>query len=158
LNECHREAEVVQAVASGRWPSQSDAELKSHVATCSVCSEVMTVALALQEEDDAGTPHVRVPSAGLVWWRAELRAPREALRAAERPVTVVHAFAGAAAVGVLLAVLIQMSSWFTETFATVRTWMPASAEALLQQHLPLVLTLSAVLVLAPVAVYFVLSD
>lgn len=158
ISECHREAEVVEAISLDRWPSQSDPELRSHVASCAVCSDVVTVASALQEDNSAIVSEVRVPSAGLVWWRAELRARREAVRAVERPLTVVHAFAGAAAIGVLFAVLIQMSSFFVQTFATLAGWMPESPVAILQQHLPLVLTLSALLVLTSVALYFVLSD
>lgn len=157
MNECSREAEIVEAVSLGRWENQTSIELRSHAAGCVVCTEVLTVAKALNEDHAAIVPNVRIPSAGLVWWRAELRARREAVRAAERPLTVVHAFAGAAAFGVLFAVLIQMSPWLVQTLATFLGWMPGSV-TLLRQHLTLVLTLTALLILAPVALYFVLSD
>jgi hypothetical protein len=157
LEECHRESEVVEAVSSGRWPDRCP-ELQAHAQQCAVCTEVAAVAFALQENHTAALSQVRVPSAGLVWWRAELRSRREAVRAAERPLTVVHAFSGAAAIGVLVAVLIQLSSWFAQRFAAFRGWMPDSPLLILQQHTPLVLTLGIVLLLAPVALYFVLSD
>jgi len=157
-NECHREAEVVEAITSGRWLALNDSELRSHVAGCAVCTEVVTIATELQEQNSAIVSQVRVPSAGLVWWRAELRARREAVRTAERPLTIAHAFAGAAAIGVLLAILIQMSSWFGRTFATVAGWMPESPVVILQQHLPLVLSVGVLLAFTHVALYFVLSD
>jgi len=158
INECSREVEVVEAIPSGRWPALNDSELRSHVSGCAVCSEVVIVATELQEQNSAIVSQVRVPSAGLVWWRAELRARREAVRSAERPLTIAHAFAGAAAIGVLLAVLIQMSSWFGRSFATVAGWMPASPVVILQQHLPLVLSVGVLLAFTSVALYFVLSD
>ena len=101
---------------------------------------------------------VRVPSAGLVWWRAELRARREAVRAAERPLTLVHAFAGACALGALIALLVQMSALFRQTFTTTFLgWLPETPSVVLQ-HLPLTLSLAVLLVLTPVALYFVFSD
>jgi len=158
MNECHREAEIVEAITSGRWLALNDSELRSHVADCVVCTEVVSVATELQEQNSAIVSQVRVPSAGLVWWRAELRARREAVRTAERPLTIAHAFAGAAAIGVLLAILIQMSSWFGRRFTTVAGWMPESPVVVFQQHLPLVLSVGVLLAFTSVALYFVLSD
>ena len=40
-----------------------------------------------------------VPSAGLVWWRASIRARAEEARKAEQPLTVAPAVAGAAVLG-----------------------------------------------------------
>jgi hypothetical protein len=157
LEECHREPVVAEAVAAGCWPDHCP-ELRVHVQQCAVCTEVAAVAVALQEDHAATLSQAPVPSAGLVWWRAELRSRREAVRTAERPLTLVHAFSAAAAIGVLVAVLIQLSSWFTQRFEAFRGWMPDSPLLVLQQHTPLVLTLGIVLVLAPVALYLVLSD
>jgi hypothetical protein len=156
--QCAREAEVVEVVSSGRWPEQVCSELREHVRSCSICSDVLTVAQAMHDDYAAAAPDVRLPSAGLVWWRAELRARREAVRTAERPLTLVHALAGAATIGVLAAVLSLFSPLAYEFFARITGMMPDSPAALLQQHVPLTLMLGAFLVLAPVALYFVFSD
>src|SRR4051812_7418395 len=156
--QCNREAEVVEVISTGRWPDQTHPELRDHVKACTICSDVATVALAMREHYDVTAPNVAVPSAGLVWWRAELRARREAVKAAERPLTLVHGFAGACAVGVMVAVLSQMSPLFNRFFANVIGLMPESPALLVQQHLPLALGLGALVLLAPVALYFVFSD
>src|SRR5262245_32995011 len=110
--QCHREAEVIHCVSTGRWPEGCSDELRGHVGSCVICTEVAGVAQLLRDDYSALAADVRVPSAALVWWRAELRARREAVRAAERPLTIVHAFAGAAALGVFLAVWSMVSPWF----------------------------------------------
>jgi hypothetical protein len=151
--ECVREVEVLEAVTSGNWTD----ELRSHAASCAVCTDVVEVADALHNDYAHAlleAKDVHVPSAGLVWWRSELRARREAMKAAERPITLAHAFGGACAVGVLIAVLAQMSPWLKGLLPAG----PFDAVGLLSQHVPLVLMLGAVLVLAPVALYFVFSD
>jgi hypothetical protein len=156
--QCNREAEVIELISAGRWPEQTHSEMREHVKACAICSDVVTVALAMREHADATAQDVAVPSAGLVWWRAELRARREARRTAERPLTLVHGLAGACAVGVMVAVLGLMSPMFNRFFASMIGFMPESPALLLQQHLPLALGLGAVIVLAPLALYFVFSD
>src|SRR5436305_111084 len=105
--ECTRESETTEAVQSGRWPDGCHGELRQHVHNCLVCSEVVTVALALRTDYEDIAPDIRIPSAGLVWWRAELRARREAVRAVQRPLTLFQAFAAACSIGVVLALLSQ---------------------------------------------------
>ena len=41
----------------------------------------------------------RIPSAGLVWWRASLRARAEAAESVERPLTIAHGIIGAGLAG-----------------------------------------------------------
>jgi hypothetical protein len=148
--ECAREQAVVEAVTSGQWTE----ELRSHASNCEVCADVVEVVHALHSDYAVASHEARIPSAGLVWWRAELRARREAMQAAQRPMTLVQAFGGACTAGVLIAVLIQTRPWLME-------WLPSGpidAVDLLRQHLPLAFTLGVLLVLAPVALYFVFSD
>src|SRR5579862_9010241 len=103
MKECIREHEVVEVVTSGRWPEACDPELRAHALSCPVCKDVAFVATALHEEREAAVASAGVPSAGLVWWRAELRARREAVRAAERPMTLVQSLAAASTAGVVVA-------------------------------------------------------
>ena len=110
----------------------------------------MLAAGALRADRDVALQDVRVPSAGLVWWRAELRARQEAARKSERTMSLMQAFAAACSVGVAVAlaggVLPSVLALFS--FAT-----PAGSI-----HLVLAIALAAVLVAAPVALYFVFSD
>ena len=96
--ECGREADVLEAVAFGRWPDHA-AELVTHVAACAVCADLADVARALHDDREAACREAPVPAAGIVWWRATIRARADAARTASRPITVAQGVAGACAVG-----------------------------------------------------------
>ena len=86
LHECPRESDVLDAVASARWPDRVSPALVAHVASCDVCADVAVVAQALRDDQDRAWQEASVPSSGQVWWRAEMRAKQEAIRAASRPI------------------------------------------------------------------------
>jgi hypothetical protein len=94
---CPREAEVVEAARSGRWPD----ELLEHTQSCMACAEVRLVAGFLVREALATDPEP-LPDPRLIWWRARFESRREVARRATRAITVVQAIAAtcAAAVGI----------------------------------------------------------
>jgi hypothetical protein len=165
--DCIHEADVVAAVLSRRWDRAND-ELKQHAAECEVCRDVVAVARMLSADQEHARYEVRVPAAGQVWWRSAVRARLEAAHAIARPLTWLHGIAGACAVGVACAVigmawpsLREMASWFTfEAFGTDSRVADVAAlvTGALQRSLPLAFVLAACIVLAPVALYFALSD
>ena len=150
--ECVREHEVMEMVACGRWTDRCPEELRAHVAACELCSDVLEVALAFHEDREAHGD-VQVPSAGLVWWRAELRARQEAMRKASRPMTVVQAFGAAAGVGAAAALLSLAWPWLR----AVATLPDLSTFSFAQWGIVIVIAF-AVLIIAPLAMYLVLSD
>jgi hypothetical protein len=147
--ECKYESEVLDAVASGRWPDRLDAELREHASSCGICSEVAMVSTMYRDEYAAAMDQVRVPSAGLVWWKSELRARREAVRVASRPITLVNGIAGTCAIAVLALVILTLSK---------KLDMAAISAFLVAQPLVLWLVLAVILALTPIALYFVYSD
>ena len=149
--ECMRELEVMEMVACGRWADRCPEELRAHVAACEICSDVLEVALAFHEDREARS-EVQVPSAGLVWWRAELRARQEAMRKVSRPMTVVQAFGAAAGVGAAAALLSLAWPWLRALV------MPDLSTLSFAQWGIVIVIAFAVIVIAPVAMYFVLSD
>ena len=52
MMECPRESDVLDAVASEKWPHRVDAELADHVLSCAVCSDVLAVATAMRTEHE----------------------------------------------------------------------------------------------------------
>src|SRR5262252_1418897 len=116
MKECSREHEVFEAVSSGRWPEACNADLRNHVMTCGVCKDIVSVAPALHDEHDLAIAETRVPSAGLVWWRAELRARQKAVHAAQRPLTLASSLGAAAATGVAVALIAEMVPSIRELF------------------------------------------
>jgi hypothetical protein len=151
--ECYRESEVLEVVTCGRWPEQCPEELRVHVESCMVCADVLEVAIALHVDRNSSHPSAHVPSADLVWWRAELRARQEAMRTAARPITLVETFGAAAAIGAAVALLKIAWPWLRE-FLIVPDFALLSPA-----HLGLLIALGlAVLIIAPLAMYLVLSD
>jgi hypothetical protein len=164
---CVREDEVVSAVVGRRWESSSD-ELRAHAAACESCREVVAVASLLSSDHDRARHDVHVPAAGQIWWRCAVRARLEAAHAAARPLTWLHGIAGACAVGLMWTV--GGTAWPRVREAV--GWMLSQAvsgdsrvgdvavmvAATVQRSLPVALLLAACLLVAPVAVYFALSD
>lgn len=87
--ECENEARVMESVRTGSW----DSELRQHAATCAACSEAALAARVLNEMRAADLAEARVPDAGLMWWKAQLLAKREAAERATQPINFVERFA-----------------------------------------------------------------
>lgn len=159
--ECEFESEVLSAVLQSRWPERVDAALRAHVAACTICSDVVAIAGPIDAAREEMRPLVRVPDSGSVWWRAQLRARREAAEAAGRPITAAQVIALACAVGLLGACFGATSSWFQSvlsrftssvTSLNIQALLPA-ATTLLAEHGALALAMAAVLLVIPAAVY-----
>jgi hypothetical protein len=142
--ECDREIEIVEAVTCGRWPAGTGEELQSHAATCPVCSDVVRVSVALTQERSDALLSTRVPSAGLVWWRAEMRSRRDAVERATRPMRIVEW----TALACVLAALAFVLYWTGPTALAALLWQPSLA---------FFVGLGALVLLSSVVCYFVLS-
>ena len=159
--DCLREADVLEAVALDRVHLVRD-----HLDACASCAEVAEIAAALRRDHEAGCRDAHVPSAGAVWWRATIRARAEAARTVSQPITLAQGVAAACVIG--LAFGFAGVAWRSlSTFSTIGDFLVrldahdeiATASALVLQHaLPLALGLAACLVIAPLALYFALSD
>src|SRR5262245_46483639 len=99
IAECQREQDVLELLAEGQWPERAEAELRSHVTTCRVCSDLVAVVSAVTEShtSDDFAQRSRIPSSAVMWWKAQMRARQEAAREAARPITVAQVVAGTTA-------------------------------------------------------------
>lgn len=150
--ECAFEADVLSAVIQSRWPDRVDAELREHVKTCEICLDVAAVAGAIEcsrEEVPA------MPDSGRVWWKAQMRARREAVEAAGRPITVVQVAAFACAAGLMGACIGATSSWFQSALQWARDGFVPYAESFITGHWLLAICMMAMVLVLPVAVYLV---
>jgi hypothetical protein len=151
--DCRFETAVLEEIETGRWPSASASELRAHVATCAVCADVALIAAEMRAAEATGAAPVTLPSAGQVWWRAELRARTEAVRLAQRPLIAVQVVAAVVALLGLATGLRWLApnawGWLVETAALVRTDGMGTWSVLL------ILSIGFWVVLAPIAVYMV---
>jgi hypothetical protein len=160
--ECEFEAEVLSAALQARWPERVDTQLREHVASCAICSDVIAVAVAIDDAREDARLCAVVPDSGRVWWLAQLRARREAAEAAGRPITAAQVIALASAMGLLGACFGATSKWFQSSLGWVASSMAdlnfgallPFVTTLLAGHAALVLAMAAVVFLIPAAVYF----
>ncbi len=108
--ECAREQDLLDALVSGRWPARCEPALRAHVDGCAICRDTLAVALPLLIDGEAAYAAAQVPSSGVVWWRAQMRARREAERIASRPITIVQAIALACGTALTIALV-----WLTRS-------------------------------------------
>ncbi|MDR3737430.1 MAG: hypothetical protein P4L40_00280 [Terracidiphilus sp.] len=94
---CAREKEVTQLLELGQWPQASPEELRKHAAGCRVCGERVLVTESLRAARATAMAEAQLPSAGALWWRAQLRRRNEALARVTRPMLGAQIFALAVA-------------------------------------------------------------
>lgn len=163
--DCEFEVEVLAAVFQSRWPEQAGKELRAHVAQCEICSDVASVAGVIGQAHEALLTEAAVPDASRVWRRAQLRARREAVEAAGRPITAAQVIAFACAMGLLGACFGATSTWFQGALGRMvlgvtsvdSATLFASVTKLLMEHGAFVLSLVAAVFLIPTVFYVALG-
>ena len=163
--DCLRGEEILEAVATSRWPQACEADLRHHAAHCGSCRELVTIATALADEHAVACSEARVPPSGAVWWRAQMRARRAAAQTAARPITVVQGVAFACAAGLMAGVvtlkLPAIRAWLAWLGTAVVSVRPGAIDLPgLQSLAPAwLLPLAAVwLLIAPIAIYFAVGE
>jgi hypothetical protein len=161
MTGCPREQDIVEAVAFGRWAS--DVELRTHADRCSICRDVVVVALALHDDRAVLMREAHPPAAGAVWWRATIRARAEAAHRAMQPMTVVQGIAGACVAGATAALAAAAWRWMEPADRMgdllLRLAVDRGAAPFTMDHALLAVAgVAACLVLAPLALYFTLAD
>ena len=159
--ECAREQDLLDALTSGRWPERCEVELREHVHNCSICTDLAEVVGALFDVRDVIYADVAVPASGTVWWRAQIRARREAAMQAARPVTIVQAAAAFVGLIAVIGLYFLAAPWLGESFAPLSGLMAFRLEGLSmpvmesvkQWAWPIAIILGTWLIVAPIAIY-----
>ena len=155
--DCAREQDVINAIVTGRWPDGCDESLRSHAAQCDVCKELVEVASVLRVDRDGMHDEISLPSAGQVWWRAAIRARLEASQRVARPFSWLLGVSAACAAGLTIALVqllwspVQIAWGFV--LPALKDLTPVTTIGVF-----VLLGAAACLLLAPLALYFVLSD
>jgi hypothetical protein len=166
IAECEREQDVLDAIAAQRWPARCDDDLRAHVQACAVCADLVDVASALVEEHETAYQEARLPSPGIVWWRAQLRARDEDARAAARPIAFIQGIAASVAVWLLVtfvrtvpaATFVAWKDWLLGSVAHVRLPVPSLAHVAAAVPSSVLVLVGAALLLAPLAIYFAVAE
>ena len=90
---CSREKEVTDLFKRGQWPALAAPELRTHVASCRACRDLLAVTQAFGRERAHAAGEARLEPPGVIWWRAQLRRRNAALRQVRRPLLAAQIFA-----------------------------------------------------------------
>jgi hypothetical protein len=163
MSDCPFESDLLDALASQRWPARAGDELRQHVAACECCRDLAVTASALIAEHDAAHAGAGVPPAALVWHRAQLRARQEATRAAMRPIGFIQGVAFACAVALAIGTAVWAGPFLAASLpdmSAIMSWFRAPALSAPDVDLVALLSSTTVqvaiggcLLLAPVALY-----
>ncbi|HEV2246773.1 MAG TPA: hypothetical protein VGW37_08970 [Terriglobia bacterium] len=108
---CEHEARILEALGQGAVPESIQEPLRSHVANCPSCAEIISAYKLFQTDSQYLCASAPVPDAGRVWWRARLAAHRAAASQALRPIMIAERFAMAIGSGALIALLVIAGPW-----------------------------------------------
>ena len=158
--DCPREQDVIDALTTDQWPDRCDDDLKTHVAACKDCRDLVAILVPIAETWASDRSDAHVPASGTVWWRAQMRARQEAERAAARPITIVQGVAGLAAAALLLFGLVALSPWFASSFASSRQFLALGVPDIqtMQSGWLIAGGAAALLALTSLAVYLVVLE
>ncbi len=124
------------------------------------------VAEAIAAEASLARSEAAPPSSAIVWWRAQMRARQEAALLAESPITIVHALAVAAGIGLMLSVVGYAiagvkgsTAWLADLWLSVAAAAGPLSVDLSGRWLSLMLTAGAVsVIVASIAAYVIYAD
>jgi hypothetical protein len=123
---CAREKEVEELVNRGQWPQACADELRAHVKGCRACSDLALVAQAFQAAHTTAIATPVLPSAGALWWRAQLRRRNAAIERIGRPLLGAQIFA----LVLFLVVAAGALAWQVRRGFALRSWIEALPRSL----------------------------
>jgi hypothetical protein len=165
--ECPHEQELLNALLAAGGRQGIDPLLQEHAASCTSCTQLLSIVGALLDDRQALMQEASVPSSAIVWWRSQMRSRREAAERAVQPISVVQGIALSCAAGLLATTL----GIFVPTFRRSLAWMSEALASFSGVSVPVVADpLASPFVLAgiaalglcalvlPVALYFAFHE
>ncbi len=118
---CPRQSEVAAQVLRGQWPAGCVEDLRQHVNGCRACGELVLVMLAFQSARAQAVSGPAPVSAGVLWWRAQLRRRNAAVERIARPILGAQIFALVVTIAIAAILLVAQArnvprwfSWLTQ--------------------------------------------
>jgi hypothetical protein len=133
LSPCPHEKELTALALHGQWPDAAPAELRVHVEKCRACGDIALLMQAFRSARAESMSMVQPGSAGVLWWRAQLRRRRAAMQRIERPLLGAQIFALVVTLviaGVFAATELRPGSSFASLFSQLARAVTASLQNL----------------------------
>jgi len=141
IASCQYEDELLDALGRG----YVSPELTAHVESCAACRELHTVAGALLHDRSQAIIEAPVPSAGMMWWRMQIRQRHDAQDTARRSLFVGQAITLTVAMLLMVSLGADFVVGALEVITSIRLGTP------------LLLALATWIILTPVAGYVALK-
>jgi hypothetical protein len=119
-------------------------------AECPQCGPLVALAEQIRAEFEHTARSAQVPTAEIIWWRAQMRARQDAARRAARPIVFAQALAVAALIGLLVSVAGRLT-------LPALTFVELSPLSISLPAFYIVIASACCLLLAPLAVFFALA-
>lgn len=139
FRSCSREKEVRELLLRGHWPQASAEELRAHVENCRSCGDLVLVMQAFQFARTDSASAANPGSAGVLWWRAQLRRRKAAMDSIGKPILGAQIFALSITLAIAAVFAVSQAwrgseilSWFAQlphsvTIYFADLWSSASA-------------------------------
>lgn len=124
---CPPEGAVLRAARTDQW----EESLKTHVAECPACREIVQTSRWMQALAQRSETDSLLPDAGLLWWRAHLSQIHARAEKAQKPLAVVEVVSEAAIA--LAAIALALAGWLTWSWSEVPGVMTRLLASLLSQ-------------------------
>jgi hypothetical protein len=111
LGACPHEKELAAFVLRGQWPAASTPELRAHVDACRACGDLVLVMQAFRGARNEASIAARPGSAGVLWWRAQLRRRKAAVESIGKPVLGAQIFALSITVAIAVALVASQAQY-----------------------------------------------
>lgn len=129
---CSREAEVLTALRQQHWPEACEPELRAHVDTCAHCRDLVLISLAMQQAHRDASRQAPIPSAGILWWRAQVQRRNSAFARVNKPIVLAEklTWAGTCAVALALSLWQRhlIGDWFLSLGKLSDMWAWSKAD------------------------------
>ena len=116
---CSREAELIVALREQRWPEACEPELRVHVSLCSSCTDLVLVSQAMRQAHHDATEQALLPSAGILWWRAQVQRRNGAIERVNKPIVLAEKIAWAGTCAAALALTLWQRHQIGEFFSSL---------------------------------------
>jgi len=145
------------ALREQRWPKACEPELRAHVAACSDCTDLVLIARSMQQAHRNATCEAQLPSAGILWWRAQVQRRNGAIARVSKPIVLAEKIAWAITCAIALALALwqghQIGDWWRSLGSLSEVWTRSLANGWILALL--VAALGTLSLLGGLAVYLV---
>jgi len=129
LRSCRHEAELKQLLELGHWPHSCAEELRTHIAGCRTCSDLVLLTQAFRGARAESAAAAAPPPASVLWWRAQLRRRNAAVQRIQRPLLGAQLFAFAVALVLLAGVLVYEAIHGMPWIAAMAGWLASMKQS-----------------------------